>query len=169
MKYSHCRLLIFSGILFLLGIKHSFSATATGTLSVTATIAAACSVNNSSSTVAFGTYTSSTTDDVTGSVAVTCTNTTSYVVSLGVGSGTGASYTNRVMTGGTSGDLLNYNLYTTNAYTTVFGDGTGATATVSGTGSGVQQLVNVFGRIPSGQTTPGPDSYSDSVNITVTY
>lgn len=143
-----------------------FAATATGTLSVSATIGASCSVNSASSSVAFNAYVNSTTNDVAGSVALTCTNSTSYTIALGTGGGT---YATRVMAGASTSSTLNYNLYTTAGRTTVWGDGTSSTATVAGTGSGAQQTVSVYGRIPSGQTTAQPDTYSDSVAVTVTY
>lgn len=145
------------------------AATATGTLSVSATIAAACAVNSSNSTISFGAYVSSAVNDAIGTVAVTCTNTTTYDIALGPGNGSGASYADRIMTGASSSALLHYNLYTSAARTTVWGDGSSGTAKVSSTGTGIQQSISVYGRIPASQTTPGPDNYNDSVSITVTY
>ena len=42
------------------------------------------------------------------------------------------------------------------------------TDTVSGTGNGNAQTLNVYGQIGS-QTTPQPGAYADTVNVTVTF
>jgi spore coat protein U-like protein len=70
----------------------------------------------------------------------------------------------------TSGaNTLNYSLYTSGTYGTVWGDGTSGTAAVSGTGSGASQTFTVYGRIPSGQTSVPTGVYTDTVSVTVTY
>jgi spore coat protein U-like protein len=70
----------------------------------------------------------------------------------------------------TSGaNLLNYNIYTTAARTTVWGNGTGGTAAIGGTGSGVAQAVTVYGRVGSGQTSVPAGAYADTVAVTITY
>ena len=98
---------------------------------------------------------------------VTCTNGTAWAASAGAGSGTGATLAARKMTAGAN--LLGYNLYTSSAYTTVWGDGTGSTATIGGTGSGSAQSVTVYGRVAAGQTTVPAGSYADTVAVTITY
>ena len=45
-------------------------------------------------------------------------------------------------------DNLSYNLYTSTNYTSVAGDGSGLTSTLSGTGSGATQSLNAYGQIP---------------------
>jgi spore coat protein U-like protein len=70
----------------------------------------------------------------------------------------------------TSGaNLLNYNLYTTTARTTVWGNGTAGTGVLAGTGTGIVQAVTVYGRVASGQTSVPAGSYVDTVSVTVTY
>ena len=70
----------------------------------------------------------------------------------------------------TSGaNLLNYNLYVDAARTNVWGDGSGTTFTIANSGTGAAQAVNVYGRVPSGQTTVPPGGYADTVAVTVTY
>jgi spore coat protein U-like protein len=70
----------------------------------------------------------------------------------------------------TSGaNLLNYSLYTNAARTTVWGDGSGGTSTVSNTGSGVAQNFTVYARVPLGQTSVATGAYADTVQVTVTY
>jgi spore coat protein U-like protein len=68
---------------------------------------------------------------------------------------------------------LNYNLYTTSARTTVWGDGSSSTGTVSdsyllGLGAGTSTDYTVWGRIPMQQNVP-TGTYNDSVVLTVEY
>ena len=70
----------------------------------------------------------------------------------------------------TSGsNLLSYNLYTDSARTSVWGDGTGSTNTIGGTGTGGSQAVTVYGRVSLGQTGVPAGSYADTVAVTITY
>jgi spore coat protein U-like protein len=143
------------------------AATVGTTLAANATVTANCTV--SSSPLAFGNVNtiSGSNVDGTGGLSVTCTNGTAWAASAGVGAGSGASFASRKMTSGAN--LLNYNLYTSSGYTTVWGDGTGSTATIGGTGSGSAQAVTVYGRVGSGQTTVPTGAYADTVAVTVTY
>lgn len=101
--------------------------------------------------------------DATGSVSVTCTSSLLYTVGLSNGvSGTGP--TNRLMTN--SGVSIRYGLYRDSARSQPWGDTSGVMA--SGTGTGLAQLYTVYGRAPA-QATPVPATYSDTVNVTVTY
>ena len=60
------------------------------------------------------------------------------------------------------------NLYTSSSYNTIWGDGTGSTSTVNNTGSGSNDTSTIYARISSGQSIPN-GSYSDTINVTVTY
>jgi spore coat protein U-like protein len=70
-------------------------------------------------------------------------------------------------------NTLQYNLYTTVAHTIVFGDGSGSSQTVAGTGSGVAtaNAVTVFGQLPDNATNQlaVPANYTDTITVTVTY
>jgi spore coat protein U-like protein len=70
-------------------------------------------------------------------------------------------------------NTLQYNLYTTAAFTTVFGDGSGASQTEAGTGAGVATAVSftVFGQLPDNATNQAvvPGAYTDTITVTVTY
>jgi spore coat protein U-like protein len=150
--------------------QFTWAGTATGTLSVTATVTDTCTVGTGSNLLNFGAYTGAL-NNANGSFQVTCTDEDSYTTALNIGVGTGASFTNRVMTQPTApAGTLNYNIYTTAARNTVWGDGTASTATVVGTGTGLLQTVTVYGQIPAGQAaTVTPGNYSDTVTITVTF
>lgn len=136
-------------------------------LNVTAEVEAACIV--STTPIAFGTVdvTASANKDADGSLLITCTDNTTWSASAGVGSGTGATFSNRRMASGSN--LLNYNIYTTAQRLTVFGDGTGGSIPVAGVGTGVQQTVPVYGRVPGGQSSAPSGNYADTVAVTVTY
>lgn len=161
---------ILFGLLVVLLSPIALAATATGTLSVTASVANSCTVGTGSNSLAFGAYTGAV-NNTNGSFQVTCTVGGTYSTALNVGSGSGASFvTGRVLTNPTPAGTLLYNIYTTAGRTTVWGDGSGATAVVPGTGTGAVQTITVFGQIPAGQTTTvTPGNYTDTVTITVTF
>lgn len=138
---------------------------ATGTLPVSITIEAACSVESTTG-VAFGTagiLTANT--DASGSLTVQCTNATPYTIALDAGGGTGATTSSRKMT--FSSSTVQYNLYRDVSRTQTWGN-TQGTDTVAGTGSGSNQTITVYGRVPT-QTSPTAGTYTDTVNVTVTY
>jgi spore coat protein U-like protein len=149
----------------------AYAATKTATFQVTANVTNNCFID-SASTLAFGAYdpSSATALDGTSSIVVRCTNKTPYTLALNAGTTTGGNFTNRLMTDGT--DTLQYNLYTTAARTTVWGDGTGGTSTVTGAGTGLgggqAKTTTVFGRIPV-QPNAAAGNYSDTVTVTITY
>lgn len=110
--------------------------------------------------------------DGTGTVTVTCTATVSISVSysIALGTGTAGSFTPRRMTAGTG--TLDYNLYTSAARTTVWGDGSGGTGTVADGYTlellSVTRNYTVHGRIPALQNV-APGAYADTLFVTVTY
>ena len=126
-------------------------------------------------THAFGAYDTINPTSGTSSITVTCTHsakpayTFNYTIALSSGSG---SYAARQMTGG--GDTLNFNHYTAPAHTTVWGDGTGGTATLSGsftvpsgTNNSGSKTETVYGLISAPQNVT-PASYTTLLPITVT-
>jgi spore coat protein U-like protein len=145
----------------------ALAGTASSTMSVTATVTANCTV--STTALAFGNVNtiSGSNVDSTGSLSIVCTNGTAWAASAGIGAGSGASYANRKLTSGAN--LLNYNIYTTTGRTIVWGDGSGGTQTIPGTGTGTTQSVTVYGRVNSGQTSVPVGAYADTVAVTVTY
>jgi len=148
------------------------AATTTSTFNVTATVLKNCLV--SSANLAFGNYTPNT-GALTGSsnVTVRCTKTTPYTVSLNAGTTAGGTLAQRLLANGA--DTLQYNLFTTAALTTIWGDGTGGTGTIAGTGNGVSAgsaiTHTVHGQLPDNATNQDapPGSYSDTITVTVTY
>lgn len=113
--------------------------------------------------VSFGSYDFLSIQNLTsvGHVIVTCDVSASYVIKLSPGAG---SYATRLMQSGTQ--QLQYNLYTDVTHSTVWGDGSAGTMSVSGSGTNVDYPV--YGSIPAGQT-PYVGSYSDTVIVTLEF
>ena len=136
------------------------------TMAVTATVLSYCSI--AANNMAFGTYSPAAAAALTATttLAVTCTNTTPYSVSLSAGNSN--SVAQRTMSTGSGGPTLNYNLYQSNTYATVWGNTSSNWVTPSGGGTGTAQSLTVYGSIPAGQNaTPG--SYTDTITATVNY
>lgn len=130
----------------------------------------------SATTQAFGSYNpfSATPRDSTSDIAVACS--LGGLISLGV------SYTIKLSSGGSGGyaprrmssgaHTLNYNLYTTTGRTTVWGNGTASTGTISdgyllGIGTTTRHYT-VYGRVPALQNAYG-GAYADTITVTVDY
>jgi spore coat protein U-like protein len=148
---------------------YAATATATGPMTVTATVASTCAVG--ASTLAFGSITSAAITagnaDSTGTVTVNCTSGSSYSVALNAGLGSGATVALRKMSAGAQ-QTLSYTIYISAERTTIWGDGTAASAPVLGVGTGASQTISAYGRIFAGQTVSA-SAYSDTVNVTITY
>ncbi len=141
--------------------------TSTTTFPVSAVINSACSVTASALT--FGAYnpTSGSPLDGTSTISVYCTVGSAYTVALDIGTGGGAFTTRSIANGG---NVLDYNLYTSSARTTVWGDGTGATSTVAGSGAGLltPSTQTVYGRVSALQDKPA-GTYTSTITVTVTF
>lgn len=135
--------------------------TATTTFNVTATVLSSCNV--AATDLEFGNYDPTAGDlDSTSTITATCTAGTEYEIALGQGQNT-----SRQMKHASGPELLDYELYQPDGYTTIWGDVGGATVTQTSTAGGpVNYTVN--GRITGGQyVTAG--AYTDEVLVTVTY
>jgi spore coat protein U-like protein len=135
-----------------LGAAGAQAQVATGNLGVRIAINAGCTVG-AFTDVNFGNQTTLASPvDAQGSVAVVCTDGLPYTVSLGTGQNG-----DRFMKLTTGPTLVDYELYTDAARTTVFGDNA-----VNAVGNGATQTYIVYGRVPS-QATPGAGVYTDTV------
>lgn len=106
----------------------------------------------------------------TGAIIATCSNNTQYTIALNFGSTTGATCAARKMAAGTN--TINYNLFQDSTYSTIWGDGSGASCqSKTGLGSGAAQSIAVYGLIPGTPTqTPVKDQvYTDMVTVTMTF
>lgn len=145
------------------------AATKTATFTVTATVAKNCII--SAGNLALGAFDGVADLTSSSNITVRCTATTPYTVALNAGSG---SFANRTMLNGT--DSLSYNLYTTNTYSTVWGDGSASTGTAGGTGAGMAAANaithTVYGRLlasANAGAVGAPGTYSDTITATITY
>ena len=131
-----------------------------------------CTCTASATGVAFGTYNQSVATQSTGSVTIACSvatgsGTVAYSIALGAG-GSGSAPARTLTSGGSA---VSYNLYTAPSYTSVWGDGTGGTGTVSDSYSLTvltTRNYTVYGRIPSAQIVPA-GAYGDSIVVTINY
>ncbi|WP_416423938.1 spore coat U domain-containing protein [Pseudomonas sp. App30] len=142
--------------------------------------AQASSCTASSSAVAFGSISpiANTATTASGSITVTCTwdaaalfRNVLVCANLGTGDGSSSAAPRSLANGS---NLLSYNLYTDSAYSTIWGDvsGTSATTPLSITLSSALSLltsttasstVAIYGKVPAGQTTVPTVSNSSTV------
>lgn len=120
--------------------------------------------------LAFGSYSVFSPTDSTGtgsfSVQDCAGNASLFTATLSSGSGTVAA---RTMTLIGSADKLQYNLYTSSTFTTIWGDPPGSTVAGRGaTGPTSKAPVTIYGRIPAGQDVSA-GSYSDSITLTISF
>ncbi len=151
------------------GAHHALAATSTSNFTTQMTITAECRII-SVTNINFGsTGIIATNVDVDGSLLVQCTNSTPYTLSMSAGAGTGATVATRLMTGSNPATTatITYSLYRDASRTQAWGV-TDGTDTVPGTGTGSNQTIPVYGRVPP-QSTPAPGVYSDTVLVTLTY
>lgn len=145
----------------------SATTTASGVLTVQASVVATCTV--ASGTLAFGVINPAvgTTSLPSTNLSVTCTLGTPF--SVGLGDGANASGGQRRMKGATQLQYLSYDLFRDAMGTQRFGDSVTSQRLASQTGLGVTaNALPVYGAVSSGQSAAA-DTYSDTVPITVYY
>lgn len=129
------------------------------------TALAACQIT-SVSDVSFGTYdvfaTAPNTSGV-GGLAIRCKAADSALVQLG--NGQSHSYAPRTLRNGTH--VLAYNLYTSPARNTIWGDGSGGTS-VMRVGKNQTEYLSIFGSIPPGQDA-AVGLYTDHIVISICF
>ncbi|MBD8524657.1 Csu type fimbrial protein [Pseudomarimonas arenosa] len=155
----------------------AWAATDTDNLSVTAEVVADCTVVVATD-VAFGNYLPITThgaagadlDNTAGDIDITCTDGSSYTVTLGQGSNAGGGSTDadpdrRMISGG---DFLSYSLFSDAGFTTEWGNTAGTGVAGTGDGAASPDGLTIYARVPRGQDVP-QGSYADTVVVTVTF
>ncbi|MES2699575.1 MAG: spore coat protein U domain-containing protein [Pseudomonadota bacterium] len=148
------------------------ASTASDTFDVSLTITAACSITAGSSADIDLASVASTATDLDGSsdITVKCSNTVPYYVGLAPSSGanTGAGL---LTPAGASPDDVPYQLRSSAGTTGAVWGNTATTSAVgngvAGTGSGADQTLTVYVTAPSANYAP--DTYSDTVTVTVNY
>jgi spore coat protein U-like protein len=103
-------------------------------------------------------------------LTVSCSSSTP-AFTLTLSKGNSNNYAQRCLL--LNGVCLNYNLYTSSAYNTIWGDGSSGTNFISGTKncpSNNPCVYTVFGQVPAPQPlVPAGNNYSDSITATLTY
>ncbi len=162
------------------GSAQAFTQSATGTMSIGATLAASCTV--ATAPMDFGSYDGSAfLFNGTSTITVNCSSTTPYRVDIDVGlndwsnTNGGLRYlkTGALAPGATNTIL--YKLYKSSSYFEQWGDNgatfctncTPAITGVSGTGTGADQVLTVYGWLDRTHNSPG--AYTDTVTVTVNY
>lgn len=158
------------GALSTLFLNQAMAATSTGSLPVTTSVAASCSLGAVRSVV-FGVYSYAdvTPKDAEGSINVKCPEGLAYNIGLNEGAGKGGSATNPRIMAGPGDGLLKYDLFQDARHSVIWGNTPGKD-TVAGVGNGDEEDKPhvVYGRIPAGQNVP-VGSYADTVTITVNF
>jgi spore coat protein U-like protein len=146
-----------AALAFAIAPARALTSPQTSAITVTATVAKSCKLGNGS--LSFGSYdpNAATPNDAFATFTLDCTKGTVGTVSLG----TGASGRNMKGTG-TNTDPLKYELYSDSTRNTVWDTANTVQAT------GPAQTLTVYGRIAAGLFVT-PDTYSDSVQATVTF
>jgi spore coat protein U-like protein len=161
-------------------MKLGSSMTAMALMALWAPVHAATTVNCTASAtgIAFGIYNplSVAANSSTGTLRVTCngsgTGSANVTVNVTLSTGLSGTYATRKMFSGVN--VLNYNIYWSNAFNQIVGDGTGGSfAGVAGpfqVQAGGNSVVTgtFFGLIPASQDV-APGGYSDVITVTVTY
>lgn len=122
--------------------------------------------------MSFGTYNAASPAAATANATITvaCVNPANDLnpFSIALSKGASSTYAPRTMTSGAN--TLDYNIYTTAAFVSIWGDGTGGTVTVDYNGAGNPNSLNytAYGQVPTGQYVT-PAGYADTITVTVTY
>lgn len=131
---------------------------------VTATIQGACTVTTTDLDFGNASILSANIDS-TNRIRVRCASGLPYSIGLSNGSSGGTGPAARLMSAGSG--TVTYGIYQNAARSIVWGDTIGVN-TRSGTGTGGNQNYTAYGRVPP-QTSPAPNTYTDTITVTVTY
>ena len=148
----------------------SYAATTTATMTVSSSVATACTMTTGDLT--FGAYDPSTQDDVdsTATITSTCTSGGGAVITLGQGGNafTGSSDVVPLRQMADGDNRLKYHLYGDTDRIGVFGNTAGTGQNANGTGEAV--TTTVYGRIVGTENAGTPaGTYADGVLVTLTY
>ncbi len=144
------------------------AATKTASFTVSATVGKNCTI--SAANLALGEFVGDNNLTAQSDITVRCTAGTVYSIALD--DGVTGSYAGRRMVG-PGGNFLVYNLYTDNTYGAVWGDDTGTTDVVGGSGTGMANALTetVYGRLLAADNVAAVEAgaYNDTIVATITY
>ncbi|WP_455570230.1 Csu type fimbrial protein [Yersinia artesiana] len=151
----------------------------TGTLGATLTIITGCYINDGTTpggitnlgTISFGTVSTLNTrirqaysSTANGALNLYCSAGTAY--NIGIDNGAHASTTQRRLSGGS--EFVNYNLFKDSNYSQAWG--TTGSDLLTGTAAAIGTAIplTIYSEVPA-QATPGVNTYTDTVNVTVNW
>lgn len=139
----------------------AFAATANQNMAVSIDVTNACTL--STPALSFGTSDLAAAKNGSAIISVACSNKGAYSLAFNDGANASGSQ-RRLEQDGAGTDTLNYNLSGVSA-------GGAALTGFSGTSTGgnVANTHTVYGQVPAGQSNKATGSYSDSVQVTLTY
>jgi spore coat protein U-like protein len=145
-------------------IAPAFAATGTASFTVAVAVQAACKVTLIP--LAFGSYTG-VQKDATGTVTVTCTNSTPYNVNLNCGANWAGGSVYVCSMVGPGGAKVTYSMYRDTTRSLNWGNTAGHDG-IGGTGNGSPRVLTIYGRMGGAQYVQ-QGAYSDTVIATVAY
>lgn len=107
--------------------------------------------------------------DADGRITVRCDAGTRFSIRLGPGLHSGGVFAARKLRSPSGRGHLRFNLFLDSARTRIWGDGTDASETVTGSGTAMPRVFVVHGRIPGRQEVPEEGLYSDHIRVTVSW
>jgi spore coat protein U-like protein len=126
------------------------------------------------STVAFGDITANilagTAAKTVGTITLTCSNACGGAITVGLDQGQNGAATRNLKSG--SGALLEYNLYSSlsnEAANSPWGNASGNWVTAAALGGGATDVLSVYAQVYSSQQTAPVGTYSDIVNVTISF
>lgn len=135
---------------------HAFAVDVTSSVTASASVPESCSITSAPADMTFTDYDPAA--DSTGSTGFEfqCRKNTTFEIFIAG---------DRTLSDGT--DTLNYGLYTDSGYLSAYP--ASATGTLETATSSAPASRTIYGKIPSGQSTVGVGSYTDSATLTVQY
>jgi len=135
------------------------------------TISAAAAANSctvSATSLAFGSYLASGGALKSSGTATVSCNAGAFF-GLGASGGNKGTQNQRLLANGIY--TVQYNLYLTSAYATIWGDGTGSTGIFSGSASSTPSVFTYYGLLPDNAFNQGAaaGSYTDSIVVVVSF
>ena len=167
-----CTLLTSTALVAGLGLACATQAASVSTsMDAKIVIQNACDVTTTAPTdLDFGTHgvlAAAVNEATAGNISVTCTTGATYNIGLDAGANPSTAGDINTRRMASSGQYVAYQLYSNAGHSTAWGNTIGGN-TVASTGTGSAQSWPVYGQVPA-QTTPAAGTYTDTVQVTVTY
>jgi spore coat protein U-like protein len=158
---------VIAAVTLSLSSSAAFSQTATGTMGVTMTVAAECTL--ATDPIAFGPQgLIATAVNITGNITVQCTAGAPYQIALNAGTGVGATIATRLMTGTAHGQLASYTIHQGTAAGVVWGITPGTDTLDSAAATGNAEVLPFVAVLNAAQSVQA-DDYTDTVTATISY